>query len=107
MEDKIFVPPIKIQGIKTKIVPLIKQKVDINPQAVWYEPFVGSGVVGFNLAPEKAVFADTNPCIISFYNTLKAGIINAGIVRDYLEIEGEKLKIGDSDYYYEDRKSVV
>ena len=27
MNDKVFVPPITIQGIKTKLVPLIKQSV--------------------------------------------------------------------------------
>ncbi len=28
MIDKVFVPPIKIQGIKTKLVPLIKSNIN-------------------------------------------------------------------------------
>lgn len=104
MEDKVFVPPIKIQGIKTKIVPLIKKSVVISQNSVWYEPFMGSGVVGFNIEPHHAVFADTNPHIIAFYNQLKNGTITAGKVRDFLETEGRKLESGDSDYYYEVRE---
>ena len=33
---------------------------------------MGSGVVGFNVEPERAVFADVNPHIINFYNRIKA-----------------------------------
>jgi len=61
MKDTVYVPPIKIQGIKTKLVPLIKQSVDIDKNSVWIEPFMGSGVVGFNVEPHYAIFADTNP----------------------------------------------
>lgn len=68
MNEKVFVPPIKIQGIKTKLVPLIKQSVAMQTDSVWIEPFMGSGVVGFNVEPHQAVFADTNPHIIEFYN---------------------------------------
>ena len=46
-----IIPPIKCQGIKTKIVPFIKEKVYINPDGVYIEPFVGTGVVAFNIAP--------------------------------------------------------
>ena len=60
MIEKVFVPPIKIQGIKTKIVDLISENVYLTPESVWYEPFMGSGVVCLNLAPRRAVFSDTN-----------------------------------------------
>lgn len=56
MADKVFVPPIKIQGIKTKIVPLIKQVAEFADSDVWFEPFMGSGVVGFNVAPNVHSF---------------------------------------------------
>lgn len=69
--NKIFVPPIKIQGIKTKLVPLIKQNAVRQDTSLWIEPFMGSGVVGFNLRPQQALFADSNPHLINFYNTLK------------------------------------
>ena len=68
MSEKIFVPPLKIQGIKTKLVPLIRENVILDKETIWYEPFMGSGVVGFNVEPERAVFADVNPHIINFYN---------------------------------------
>ena len=51
MSEKIFVPPLKIQGIKTKLVPLIRENVILDKETIWYEPFMGSGVVGFNVEP--------------------------------------------------------
>ena len=98
--DKVFVPPIKIQGIKTKIVPLIQKSVSLSNDSVWIEPFMGSGVVGFNIAAKEAIFADTNPYIIDFYNQIKEGHITSYKVRAFLEHEGKLLEAGDSDYYY-------
>lgn len=37
---KIYVPPIKIQGIKTKLVPIIKSNVEIDANTTWIEPFM-------------------------------------------------------------------
>lgn len=102
--DKVFVPPLKIQGIKTKIVPLIQKNVSLSSDSVWFEPFMGSGVVGFNIAPKEAIFADTNPYIIDFYNRIKSGDISSHQVRAFLEHEGKLLEIGDSDYYYSVRE---
>lgn len=51
----IMVPPIKCQGIKTKLVEWIKSNIS-SYDGIWYEPFMGSGVVGFNIRPKKAVF---------------------------------------------------
>ena len=103
-KEKIYVPPLKIQGIKTKLIPIIKETVKIDEDTVWIEPFMGSGVVGFNIAPQKAIFADTNPYIIQFYNDIKKGVINSDIVRGFLEEEGRKLEEGDDTYYYEVRE---
>lgn len=100
MSDKVFVPPIKIQGIKTKLVPLIKQNITMNDDSVWIEPFMGSGVVGFNIEPKRAIFADTNPHIINFYNQIKEGIITPSVVRAFLEKEGKLLEQNDSEHYY-------
>lgn len=104
MNEKVFVPPLKIQGIKTKIVPLIRDNVVMEDDSVWYEPFMGTGVVGFNVRPKRAVFADTNPHIIDFYSGIKEGRITSKIVRMFLESEGKKLESGDAEYYYEVRK---
>lgn len=103
-ETKIFVPPIKIQGIKTKLVPIIRQNVLVEKDTIWIEPFTGSGVVGFNVRPTKAVFADINPYIIDFYNSIKNKKITSSIARQFLEEEGAILAEKDDEYYYEVRE---
>lgn len=101
---KIFVPPIKCQGIKTKLVEWIVQKVNLENQGRWIEPFMGSGVVGFNICPRRAIFSDINPHIINFYNAIKSGEITAQIARDFLETEGAILRERGESYYYEVRE---
>ncbi|EOT23388.1 DNA adenine methylase [Eubacterium sp. 14-2] len=103
MVGKVYVPPVKIQGIKTKLVSLISEEVDISDDTVWYEPFMGSGVVGLNLAPQRAVFADINPYVINLYQQIKLGNIDSYMVRGYLEREGKLLEKKDDRYYYEVR----
>ena len=100
MSDQIIVPPLKIQGIKTKLVPIIKDNTILHPQGKWIEPFMGSGVVGFNIRPKNAVFADINPYIISFYNEIKIGTITPASVRTFLEHEGALLERDDDKHYY-------
>ena len=53
-----IIPPIKIQGKKTKIVPKIMEIADEilneHPEiGTWVEPFLGSGVVAFNCPGRK------------------------------------------------------
>lgn len=98
--EKVYVPPIKIQGIKTKIVPLISEMAWIEDNTVWIEPFMGSGVVGLNLAPKHAIFADTNPYTIALYNAIKTGEITSYGVREFLEKEGKELALKDEKHYY-------
>jgi len=100
---KIFVPPIKSQGIKTKLIPWIKDVIPENINGTWIEPFMGTGVVAFNVKPDKAILCDSNPHLINFYNAIKNDTINPNIVRHYLEEEGNKL-LNIEDYYYEVRK---
>ncbi|WP_375663866.1 DNA adenine methylase [Bartonella sp. CL63NXGY] len=103
--EKTIVPPIKIQGIKTKLIPFIKTNIRYN-KGIWYEPFMGSGVVGFNVMPEHAIFGDINPYIIDFYQKLQKEQITPLIVREFLQTEGEKLSQTPSDkhsYYYKVR----
>jgi len=99
---QIFVPPIKCQGIKTKLVEWIQEIVP-EFDGIWYEPFMGSGVVGFNIRPKKAVFSDTNPHLINFYNDLKNNAITPYSVKCFLEEETNKLSIGADNYYKEVR----
>jgi len=85
---KIYVPPIKCQGIKTKLVHWIKDHTEVSSRGRWVEPFMGSGVVGFNVRPSKAVFADLNPHIINFYNAIKDGYVTSIKAKVFLEKEG-------------------
>jgi DNA adenine methylase len=94
------VPPIKSQGIKTKLVPWIKSVIDSDFNGTWIEPFMGTGVVAFNVAPRKAILADTNPHLINFYQSIKTNKITAKIVKEFLEEEGAKLLEKGEDHYY-------
>lgn len=100
MSEKIFIPPFKIQGIKSKLVPLIKAAVQLDADAMWIEPFMGSAVVGLNIAPKNAIFADLNPHIINFYNQLKNGGITSLIVKEYLIEQGALLSEKKDEHYY-------
>ncbi|MBI5788623.1 MAG: Dam family site-specific DNA-(adenine-N6)-methyltransferase [Candidatus Schekmanbacteria bacterium] len=97
---KIIVPPLKCQGIKTKLVPLILANARIPNNGVWIEPFMGSAVVGLNVRPKKALYADLNPHLINFYAALKASAITPEIARAYLEKEGCLLAERGEEYYY-------
>ncbi len=101
---KIFVPPIKCQGIKTKLVDWIKENLSDIKFERWVEPFMGSGVVGFNIRPQKAIFADTNLHLINFYNAIKNGEITPAITRNFLESESLKLAKSGQKYYNEVRE---
>lgn len=100
---KIFVPPIKSQGIKTKLVPWINDVIvqsGIPEDSNWIEPFLGTGVVGFN-APLTGNFivGDTNPHIIAFYKAVQDGIITKYTMREYLESESKLLQLADENGY--------
>lgn len=100
---KIFVPPIKCQGIKTKLVEWIKDNLSELKYSRWIEPFMGSGVVGFNVRPHYAIFADINPHLINFYNAIKEDRITPNKAKVFLESEGEKLSKNGQSYYNEVR----
>lgn len=95
---KVIVPPIKSQGIKTKLVPWI---MDIAPKTdgKWIEPFLGTGVVAFNSGYKKAILNDTNPHIINFYKKIQGEIITAPLMKQYLEKEGELLSKAENNGY--------
>lgn len=102
-ESKIIVPPIKCQGIKTKIVPFIIEHVKRSENSVWIEPFVGTGVVALNLAPKRALLTDKNQYIIELYQGIQSGKYTTTKVRDFLEFHGEKLEQLGGKYYIEMR----
>lgn len=106
-----IIPPIKSQGIKTKLVPwiddiILRSGIDIS-RANWIEPFFGTGVVGLNSPLRgKFIVGDTNPYIIDFYNCILKGKINSMNMRIYLEHESTILSTaaeGGYAYYREVR----
>lgn len=102
--SRVAVPPIKCQGIKTQLTPFILSNISWDGQGRWVEPFLGSGVVLFNVAPQRALVSDINPHVIAFYKAVYDGTITPGIVRRYLEEEGRRLlecnQQGKDSYYY-------
>lgn len=99
--DKIYIPPIKSQGIKTKLIPLIKDIIPDDFDGRWIEPFMGTGTVGFNINANSGILCDTNPHLINFYNDISSELITTDTVRKYLEYEGKiLLDHGDSHYYF-------
>jgi len=100
---KVIVPPIKSQGIKTKLVPWIMQLAPIT-KGRWIEPFLGTGVVAFNSGYKKAILNDANPHIINFYKGIQNNEITAPLMKQYLEIEGELLSKAEDNGYDHYRK---
>jgi len=97
-------PPIKSQGIKTKLTPLILASIKWDGNGRWIEPFLGSGAVLFNIQPDKALISDTNRHIIEVYKAIQAGEMSSISLRKYLEGEGEQLEERGEEYYYEVRE---
>ena len=58
---KVNISPIKSPGIKTKLVPWIASIIPSNFKGLWIEPFMGTGVVAFNIAPKCALLCDIPP----------------------------------------------
>ncbi|MGP1544692.1 MAG: DNA adenine methylase [Candidatus Fimenecus sp.] len=102
---KVITPPIKSQGIKTKLVPAIMRLVS-DYSGRWIEPFLGTGVVAFNSNAKKALLSDINPHLINFYKRLQSKEITPLDIQSFLYSEGEKLKNADENgasYYKEVR----
>ena len=95
---RIITPPIKSQGIKTKLVEWI---FDLAPKDYdrWIEPFLGTGVVAFNSSAPRAILSDTNPHIINFYKGIQQKTITSGLMREYLEKEGRLLSLAANNGY--------
>jgi DNA adenine methylase len=97
---KIIVPPIKSQGIKTKLSEWIINSTNDISYDRWVEPFMGTGVVAFNVRPKNALLCDSNPHLINFYKSIQLGDITSTIVNNYLKNEGQKLLDSEGDHYY-------
>lgn len=100
---RVNVPPIKSQGIKTKLIPWIKGLLPDDFDGVWVEPFMGTGAVAFNIAPANALLCDRNPHLVSFYSSIAKGEVTSVIVRAFLKEEGHCLLERGENHYYEVR----
>ncbi len=98
--NTIQIPPLKIQGIKTKAVPFIRESIEWCGTGRWIEPFLGSAVVSFNIKPERALLGDANPHLIRFYAAIQTGTVTSSTVREFLEREGEYLLRDGQEHYY-------
>ncbi|HEX7379769.1 MAG TPA: Dam family site-specific DNA-(adenine-N6)-methyltransferase [Pirellulales bacterium] len=98
-----LVPPIKCQGIKTKMVCAIRSLCMDETRGRWIEPFCGSCVAAFNVRPQRALLCDSNAHIIRFYSDIQSGSLTSGMVREYLFREGGRLKREGEDVFYEIR----
>jgi DNA adenine methylase len=97
---KIYVPPIKSQGIKSKLVPWINSIVPSKISGKWVEPFMGTGVVAFNVVPDNALLCDANPHLIEFYKSIQNESITPKKALSFLRDEGEILrKVGEEHFY--------
>jgi DNA adenine methylase len=104
MSEILFIPPIKCQGIKSKLIPEIRHIVQNVKYDRWIEPFMGSGVVGFNIRPDYAIFADSNPHLVRFYSDMQSGKITPSMVKLFLQHEGDCLEKTEGENYYTIRK---
>ena len=96
-----LVPPLKCQGIKTKLVGEIDRLLEgASPYSRWVEPFCGSCVTAFNIQPRKALLCDSNIHIIRFYEDIQSRKLTPASVREFLEEHGGKLREQGEDYYY-------
>ena len=71
-----------------------------DPAGTWIEPFLGSGVVALNVAPRRALLADSNPHLIRFYQAVKDGAVDGPRARRFLQREGRLLVERGQDHYY-------
>ena len=103
MSNKIINPPIKIQGKKRKIIPFLQQNIDLREDTIYVEPFLGSGIVAFNLLPKMAILSDVNFIIIYLYQHIQSGQLSRQDIHDYLTYHGNRLLVTGEDYFYQMR----
>jgi DNA adenine methylase len=104
--DRIGTPPLKSQGIKTKLVPFIAQSISWNPGSGgrWIEPFLGTGCVALNLAPPRALLSDINPHVIGVLRAIQKGVLTPLSARQTLAQMGQELSSRGEEFYYEVRQ---
>ena len=95
-----LVPPLKCQGIKTKLVGEISRLAEVQEFDRWVEPFCGSCVVALNVQPARALLTDSNLHIIRLYQEIQRGRLTPAVAKAFLIEEGDKLRTQGEPYYY-------
>ena len=95
-----LVPPLKCQGIKTKLVGEISRLAQTQAFDRWVEPFCGSCVIALNVQPKRALLCDSNIHIIRLYQDIQEGRLTPALAKSFLTEEGEKLRTEGEPYYY-------
>lgn len=95
-----LVPPLKCQGIKTKLVEEIRRIAQTQSFERWIEPFCGSCVVPLNVQPKRALLCDSNVHIIRLYQEIQQGTLTPAVAKSFLTDEGEKLRTTGEEFYY-------
>lgn len=92
--------PFSFCGTKYKLIDWLKDNIKFNKnENIWVEPFCGSCVVGFNIQPKVAIFADSNPHLINFYNFLKNEKDSIREIEYSLIKHRQNMKFDEKDYY--------
>lgn len=100
MNQPPLVPPLKCQGIKTKLADEVRRLARTQSFGRWIEPFCGSCVVALNVQPKNALLTDSNIHIIRLYKEIQNGKLTPAIAKSFLVEEGEKLRSGGESHYY-------
>ncbi|MCL5097283.1 MAG: Dam family site-specific DNA-(adenine-N6)-methyltransferase [Candidatus Omnitrophica bacterium] len=95
-----LVPPLKCQGIKTRLAGEISRIAHGRDFDRWVEPFCGSCVAAFNVGPSKALLGDSNIHIIRLYQEIQDGSLTPAIANAFLVEEGEQLRAKGAAHYY-------
>lgn len=95
-----LVPPLKCQGIKTKLAVEIRRLAQTRVFDRWVEPFCGSCVVALNVQPKVALLGDSNIHIIRLYQEIQNGTLTPAKAKLFLVEEGDKLRSGGESHYY-------
>jgi DNA adenine methylase len=101
--NKPYIPPLSIQGTKTRILHWLLQNIYWKGHGTYYEPFLGSASVVLNIQPKKAILNDNNPHIIQFYRDIQQNKFTLLALKQYLLDCKQVLEKKGSDFYYEIR----
>lgn len=92
-------------GTKNKLIDWLKESINFDrEEQIWVEPFCGSCGVGFNFRPKIAIFADSNPHLINFYNFLKNEKNSVKEIECSLIKHCQNMATDEKEYYYHIRE---